>query len=615
MYPGTQLNIIDNSYIVPEPDPMDTTVRPLFMLVSSFDKGPEDLRVVTGTEFYKLYGDQMSFVRHGQGPLQSKLIIDNGGSLLVKRVVADDATISNIILLATVVPSSEQVQKTNSLGDLLYLDENGNETTVADGNTPIMLNIVDLTWTLETVTGKKTFDEVKAVAMSLATDNTFPVFIATNVGRGDSPKSIRFIPDYITSKGLGSLFYEVKIYEGTGETESKVVTLDPDVIYAGEAYRIDDSTFESVVGLVDEAVYANFVNTVWEGVGTSSMSLVEIKASDLLNGYTIRGDQAPYLHITDDSVNLNTDYGVDFESGDNGVFGDAPVNTPEWERKIVEVYDGTFSDDVWDVDKYKLFAILDANYPMSIKNAIANFINFRQDGFYFRDMGTEVSTFLEIKEAKRNFDINSMFIGTYCTSYLIEDPETLKRERVTMMYDMAEKLTQHYLNNPFTPIAGMYNGFILDHAIEGTVNYVPIIKPKANMKAAMDDLRVNYAIFENGQCVVQSLYTDNGINTQLTYINNLLSMQEIGRQIRTVCPEARYAISADGADFSNYNNLINGVLEKYQGNFKTLELVYTADPRRAAQKIYYAAINFLFMDWAQSELFDLVAMPVDVNVE
>ena len=67
MYPGTQLNIIDNSYIVPEPDAMDNTLRPLFMLVSSFDKGPEDLRVVTGTEFYSLYGDQMSFVRHGQG--------------------------------------------------------------------------------------------------------------------------------------------------------------------------------------------------------------------------------------------------------------------------------------------------------------------------------------------------------------------------------------------------------------------------------------------------------------------------------------------------------------------------------------------------------------------
>ena len=615
MYPGTQLNIIDNSYIVPEPDAMDSTNRPMFMLVSSFDKGPEDLRVVTGTEFYSLYGDQMSFVRHGQGPLQSKLIIDNGGSLLVKRVVADDATISNIILLATVTPSSEQVQKTNALGDLLYLDENGNETTVAEGNTPIMLNVVDINWSVETVTGKKTFDEVKEVADSLKTDNTFPVFVATNVGRGDAQKSIRFIPDYITSKGLGHLFYEVKIYEGTSEIESVVVTLDPEVIYAGEAYRVDETTFDHIEALVDEAAYDDFVNAVWEGVGPGSISIIELKASDLLNGYTIRGNEAPYLHITDESINLNTDFGVDFESGDNGEFGDAPVNTPAWEQKIVEVYDGTYSDDVWDVDKYKLFAILDADYPVKIKDAIAEFVNFRQDCFFFRDMGTKISTFLEIKETKRTTEINSMFIGTYCTSYLIEDPETLKRIRVTMMYDMAEKLTQHYLNNPFTPIAGMYNGFVLDHAIEGTVNYIPIIKPKANMKAAMDDLRVNYAIFENGQCVVQSLYTDNGINTQLTYINNLLSMQEIGRQIRTVCPEARYAISADGADFSHYNNLINAVLEKYQGNFKTLELVYTADPRRAAQKIYYAAINFQFMDWAQSELFDLVAMPVDLNAE
>lgn len=613
MYPGTIVNYIDNSYIVPEQDALDTTERPLFMLVSSFDKGPEDLRVVVGNKFYELYGDTMSFARHGQGPLQSKLIIDNGGALLVKRIVADDATLSNIVLLANVVQGSDTVQKTNSLGDLLYYDEDGNETTVADGNTPIMINVVDITWSVETITGAKTFEDVKDAALALATENTFPVFFITNVGRGDSPKAVRFVPDYVTSKGLGDLFYEIKIYEGTNEIESKVYTLNPDVIYDGEAYRIDKSSFSTAEALVDEATYANFVNAVWEAAGTDNVSLKEIVSSDLLNGYTIRGEECPYLHITDGSINMNTDYGVDFQSGDNGEFGDAPVNSEEWIQKIVDVYSGDWSDDVWDVDKYHLFAILDADYPRVIKDAIANFVNFRQDCFYFRDLGTTVSSFLEIKEAKKSLEINSMFMGTYSTTYLIQDPETLKRERVTMMYDLAEKLTQHYLGNPFSPIAGIYNGFTLDHAIEGTINYVPIIKPKANMKAAMDDLRVNYAIFENGRCVVQSLYTDNGINTQLQYINNMLSMQEIARQIRTVCPEARYAISADGANFSNYNNLINGVLEKYQGNFKVLELVYTADKRRAAQKIYYAGINFQFADWAQTELFDLVAMPVDVN--
>ena len=613
MYPGTILNIIDNSYIIPEPDELDSLDRPLFMLVSSFDKGPEELQVVTGNKFYELYGNTMSFARHGQGPLQSKLIIDNGGSLLVKRIVADDSTLSNVVLLATVTQGSDTVQKTNAMGDLLYYDEDGNETTVADGNTPIMLNVVDITWSAETITGAKNFAEVKEAALALATDNTFPVFFATNIGRGNSPKAVRFIPDYITSKGLGNLFYEVKFYEGTEEVESKVCTLNPDVIYDNEAYRIDDSTFSTSTCLVDEATYNNFVNAIWQAAGTDNISLDEVKSSDLLNGYSIRGEEAPYLHVTDDSINTNTDYGIDFQSGDNGSFGDAPVNTPEWIEKIVEVYNGDYSDDVWDVDKYKLFAILDADYPREIKDAIARFVNFRQDCFYFRDLGTEVSSFLEIKEAKKNMDINSMFIGTYSTTYIIEDPETLKRERVTMMYDLAEKLTQHYFVNPFTPIAGIYNGFTLDHAIEGTINYVPIIKPKANMKQAMDDLRVNYAIFENGRCVVQSLYTDNGKNTQLTYTNNLLSMQEIGRQIRKVCPEARYAISADGADFSHYNKLINDVLEKYQGNFKVLELVYTADKRKAAQKIYYAGINFLFADWAQTELFDLVAMPVDLN--
>jgi hypothetical protein len=253
---------------------------------------------------------------------------------------------------------------------------------------------------------------------------------------------------------------------------------------------------------------------------------------------------------------------------------------------------------------------------MSVKKAIFDLVTFRKDCVFFRDYGVGLTTFAAINEVHASLaEERNYFVADYATSYMINDPSTRKNIEVTMLYDLAAVAVNHFENNAFAPFAGIINGMILSNAIKGTVNFVPVNTPAANQKEAIDNIRVNYAIFENGQCVVQSLYTDNGINTQLTYINNLLSMQEIGRQIRIVCPEARYAISADGADFSHYNNLINAVLEKYQGNFKTLELVYTADPRRAAQKIYYAAINFQFMDWAQSELFDLVAMPVDLNAD
>ena len=45
-------------------------VRPLFLAASSFDKGPEDMRTVYGDNFYKLYGQDISYARHGQPAVQ-----------------------------------------------------------------------------------------------------------------------------------------------------------------------------------------------------------------------------------------------------------------------------------------------------------------------------------------------------------------------------------------------------------------------------------------------------------------------------------------------------------------------------------------------------------------
>lgn len=90
-------------------------------------------------------------------------------------------------------------------------------------------------------------------------------------------------------------------------------------------------------------------------------------------------------------------------------------------------------------------------------------------------------------------------------------------------------------------------------------------------------------------------------------------MQEIGRRIAEVCPECRFELSLSGQEFAEYRKKINRVLENYQGYFNTLELVYTSDPIRTAQKIFYAAVNFQFGDWAQSEIFDLVANPSGIS--
>jgi hypothetical protein len=327
----------------------------------------------------------------------------------------------------------------------------------------------------------------------------------------------------------------------------------------------------------------------------------------------------------------------------------------QYVRDIASVYlgydtDGSPIDEVWDVDAHKIFAVADANYDKLIKDCIANFVEFRQDCIFLRDCGIgatdvasaisiyskrssnigENSTFIlenrmrnvsEFNDYKFNVtaindifnikdaEIRSRFIADYGTTYEIIDPISKRNITVTMLYDLVAKLTSLYINKgPFAPLAGTYNGFQLEAAIPETVNFIPIITPLLNQKEAIDDVRLNYAIFEDtDSCVVQSNYTSQKANTQLSYINNVLAIQEVARVVRTVCPRNRFRLIT-GSDMSDYATAVNRVLAGYNTYFETLEFMYTEDKLRSVQKIFYASINFSFNNWAQTEIFDLYAL-------
>jgi len=118
--------------------------------------------------FYKLYGKDISFARHGQPLLQAANIVDNGGNLLVKRVVANDSTLANIAVVAKL--SKTQVQKTDAKGRPIYQTPLGNETTVADGNTPVMIDCCKIKYECKSVSGVKTIQAAAATINSMLND-------------------------------------------------------------------------------------------------------------------------------------------------------------------------------------------------------------------------------------------------------------------------------------------------------------------------------------------------------------------------------------------------------------------------------------------------------------
>lgn len=575
MYPATIFNWHDQSQIQTASTSTVIDNSPLLMQVFSADKGTEDLIEISGTDFDAMYGT-MSFTKHGQSAIQAKAIIDAGGRLYAKRVVANDATLANAVLCANV-----------SVGED---------------------NSVTVKWSSQAITNCKSFAEVRTAAEALLDEasGVYPLIIYTDNGRGVSGKAVRLNPDYATSKTIGKTFYTLSVYEGTTVTESTTVSFDPSVVYNDTAYRLDEYTTTQISGLVLDAEYELYAEALAQAL---LIDVETLRTYDIVYGYTNRGSAIPNFNLDAEGVDLDAETGVPLTEGSNGEFGDAPANTDAWTNAIVDVFTGAFDTSVYDLDTHKLAAVVDANYPKAVKDAIFDFVAFRKDCVFLRDYGTGLSTYLEIKEKHDSFDSEhrNYFTADYCTSYMIRDPQTKKNIEVTCTYDMASVIVGAIANNPFAPLAGIANGIILENAIEGSVNFTPVNTPAVNQLEAMEELGVNYAIFHEGRCVMQSCYTSQEVYTQLSYISNVIAIQRVLRAVRTECPAHRYTL-VSGADLSEYATAVNKVLANFSSSFSQLNFIYTQDELKTQQKIFYASIEFAFLNWAQTEIFDVYAI-------
>lgn len=449
-------------------------------------------------------------------------------------------------------------------------------------------------------------DTDTGVIINISAD--YPLICMADNGRGLSNKSFKITPDYTVSKDMSAMYYIISIFDGTTRLERCTVTLNPESTYNGKLYGINQDTAVQLEFFNVEGVFEAYVEELSDITG---IDIATLNKCDLINATTNRKVPIDGITVDLEEVDFGAAYGVNLDNGTNGEFGDAPFGTEAYEEQAVAFFKGEFDDSIWDVDTYKIAAIFDANYSVKIKEAIAKFVIFREDCVFFRDYGLNVDSYnaiISYYNGEISDEFKNKFIADYYTTYQIYNPETKKRIKVTMMYDLAAVMVKHFANGCCRPVAGVANDMILPSAIEGTINFTPRITPDFNQKAELDSARINYAIFENGVCVVQSTYSSQKDFTQLSFINNVLAVQEVIRAVRETCPKSRYTFTT-GSDFSIYADRVNQVLNNFQSNFAELTFDYEQDSMMAAQKIFYASLYFRFNNWAQTEVFDIYALP------
>lgn len=643
MIPGTFFEWEDQSDIV---TPEINTVRtmPMFATVITADKGEEGWTLLSGQDWFDMYAvnNVVDFNRHGQPLLQAAMAINAGAELLCKRVVADDACLANLAVIAQ--PVTTTAQKQDEDGNPLYIDKTtGKETTdVGDGNEPVIVTTTTVKYTLKSASGCKTQAEIiEAIAQAVATDNEsagdnkyYPLWIFFDNGRGESKKRICITPNYTLSKNYDNYFlYDFTVIESSTYFDTLHFTLNPDTTNNGSnislQYIINTSSSQ-----LKAYQFANelkeFIDIMTAAVNRESPDVSAV-AMDILFGTNKKGAALPGIVIDADAgVNLQIVTGNMLLNGTNGEFGDSPITSENYGDMLAKAFagyvkkdttgkfsiltykDGCYDPIIYNVDRYKIDAILDANYPDVVKRAIEQLVTYREDCFYFRDMGTSCNT-MEIIAAKDYDNLHNKFCATYCTYYDVIDPYSYKQITVTIMYSMAQLIVTQFNNGRSLPMAGIKYGFVITDAIQDTVGFTPTICPGLNQKEELLDLRINYATFIGDSLVVESLYTSQEKYTQLSFLNNVLSVQEVIKEIRRKCPALRYSL-IDGDDLEKYRKDVEEIIAPFESNFKSLTLTYMQDPYYTENKIFYATLAVQFRDFVQTEYFKIIALGSNADV-
>lgn len=618
-------------------------ITPVFMTAFASPKGTENTGFYTSENFYKEFGSDINFEKYGQAFLQAERTIRAGGKLLCKRVVAEDSTLANIAIVAHV--KKTKVQKTDEQGNKIYKDEEGIETTeskttittgsvetddlqtIEVNNTPVYLDTpaCQISYTAHSIQNVKSLDEAADNIDDLYETNNgdiaedsaeseecvLPLFVLTETGRGTSGKRFRITQNTTLSKHSDFVYYNFELIEDSKVTESFTFALNPDTMV--------DSTNISIQNVIRTSSYQlqckmfdSYILEFLDKVADYSGNTIDyIKSNDILFG-VLKGNTTKSLTgITiaenEDSYNFAYEYGNDLKNGTNGSFGDYPLKTEAYKEQLVKFFGGEITNTIYDLDNYKIDIILDANYPDEVKRKIEELAAFREDLVFFEDMGTSMTTLDKIVDANAKAKHDKTIYINHL-SYDILHPYTNKQIRVTYTYTFATLLVDHFNNGRIRALAGKRYGITIPEAIEGTVNFIPMTTPLVREKDTLVDNKINYGVYYDGTLVIETQYTSQEANTQLSFVNNVLGAQEVVKKVRSKCPLIRYAFLEGQENLLKYKEDVQAVLDTLSGNFKSLTMEYFEDTTMLNNKVFYAGIVIEFKNFVQKEYFKLTTL-------
>lgn len=474
-----------------------------------------------GNPNYKLYGQP--------GYNISATLSTGYAAAYVMRVMPEDATYSNLVILA-----NYKVEET----DTGEVDENGD---------PIMEKKLHIGFSSTSITNATTVAELDAAVTALigdpADDGTItrPLFYVYQKGRGTYGNATRI------------RFADVTAYD---DPDNTYFSYRLDVLRMADTLVRDEYVFGSLnPDLFDnytkESLYLeDLINDPESGLGKVSIGVLETTLNELLDVVNSIQDEEPFtlstldilfgknldgtnnnkivLYEPDNAVDLTKTEGLSLYNGSEGSFDTSnPSRDDAITECLVKAYAGEYDKMIKSRFSSPADFMLDANFDSSVKRQMVALAKYRQyDAMCYIDSGFASTVDEEISWLEEYEQVWGNNVLKVLHHFKIRDVEyTGKTIPVTFTYHLASLIPTHLKVYGLDVPMALENARITN-AVKGS--FLPVIDPDENdIKSALYKLRgnycetVGYGVYQRGVCITSQKETSDRLDEFNEYILHL----------------------------------------------------------------------------------------------
>ena len=548
-HPHIETQINDNSYVdTSSGDGSNSSI--LFQPYFS-EKGEDNvIKKYSSVSDFLAKNGTPNFKKHGQGIYNLTQWLTNG-PVYGMRLLPEDATFANMVLSfgvkenktvsGTEVVLVTRAQSIENLRDSKEFSTgiNNLDTVIGGSKTTSGVGTPGVSAPMKPVTPNGTF-----------TDYNFIGFRVKGRGNYGNNYSIRIKSNTAKSKATEYRCYDLTIFSTNASGTTQLVegqysvSFNPDAINLGGSSlfveEIINSYSEIITCEFNEEKYAKYIAKLAEVVPDFNANKFDFLfcKDENLNDYN-------GVSLFAGSTAIDQTVGVYLADGTDGKLDKATTQTERLEIMndlYKEAFAGTINNDVFNKKAFPFDVVLDANYPILVKNQMKTFCETRQDVFPYFDCGLapSYSSTAAINYRKTEFDADTYLGALFAPSRKVKDPYGIGYIEVTFTYVLAGKIPAHDLSfGVQRPIAGPNYGIVGTFA-EGDLSF----NPDEYQQEDLYNSQINY--------VTQDYDGTGEIGTQLTLqkklsslsdINNVRSLLKIVRQIENVAAKYRFEFS------------------------------------------------------------------------